>query len=284
MRVMVTGAAGQLGHDVMARLEALKMEAKGTDIADLDLTDEAATLAAIEAYRPDAVVHCAAYTAVDKAEEEREKCARINVEGTKNVARACGRTGAKLLYISTDYVFDGQGDKPFEADHPKAPINYYGLTKALGEEACQALTAKLFIVRIAWVFGLNGKNFVKTMLRLGRERKSVSVVTDQTGSPTYTKDLAELLCDMIQTERYGVYHATNEGFCSWNDFAREIMAQAGLSCRVEPVLAKDYPAQAKRPYNSRLSKDALEKAGFDRLPPWQDALARYLEELKTQEA
>ena len=282
MRVMVTGVKGQLGHDVVKRLEALGIEAKGTDIHDLDLTDREATLAMIKQYKPDAVVHCAAYTAVDLAEEEAEKCARINVEGARNVALGCRAVNAKLVYISTDYVFDGQGEEPFGEDQAQDPINVYGLTKSQGEDVSRELVDKLFIVRISWVFGLNGKNFVKTMLRLGAERERITVVCDQIGSPTYTKDLAVLLCQMIQTEKYGVYHATNEGYCSWQEFAAAIMEKAGLNCEVAPILSKDYPAKAKRPYNSRLCKDKLDREGFDRLPAWQNALDRYLAELQNQ--
>jgi len=279
VRVMVTGAAGQLGYDVIKRLNELGIEAKGTDIQDLDLTKQDEVIASIAAYKPDAVVHCAAYTAVDLAEDEREKCALINVEASRNVAMGCKHIGAKMVYISTDYVFDGQGEEPFEEESAKDPINVYGFTKSQGEDVCLELVEKLFIVRISWVFGVNGKNFVKTMLRLGAQREKLTVVCDQIGSPTYTRDLAVLLCQMIQTDKYGVYHATNEGYCSWQEFARTIMEKAGLNCQVDPILSADYPAKAKRPNNSRLSKTKLDEAGFERLPSWQDALERYLKEL-----
>jgi len=279
VRVMVTGAAGQLGYDVIKRLNELGNEAKGTDIQDLDLTKQDEVIASIAAYKPDAVVHCAAYTAVDLAEDEREKCALINVEASRNVAMGCKHIGAKMVYISTDYVFDGQGEEPFEEESAKDPINVYGFTKSQGEDVCLELVEKLFIVRISWVFGVNGKNFVKTMLRLGAQREKLTVVCDQIGSPTYTRDLAVLLCQMIQTDKYGVYHATNEGYCSWQEFARTIMEKAGLNCQVDPILSADYPAKAKRPNNSRLSKTKLDEAGFERLPSWQDALERYLKEL-----
>ena len=279
MRVMVTGAAGQLGYDVIKRLNELGNEAKGTDIQDLDLTKQEEVIASIAAYKPDAVVHCAAYTAVDLAEDEREKCALINVEASRNVAMGCKHIGAKMVYISTDYVFDGQGEEPFEEESAKDPINVYGFTKSQGEDVCLELVEKLFIVRISWVFGVNGKNFVKTMLRLGAQREKLTVVCDQIGSPTYTRDLAVLLCQMIQTDKYGVYHATNEGYCSWQEFAQTIMKKAGLNCQVDPILSADYPAKAKRPNNSRLSKTKLDEAGFERLPSWQDALERYLKEL-----
>jgi len=279
VRVMVTGAAGQLGYDVIKRLNELGIEAKGTDIQDLDLTKQDEVIASIAAYKPDAVVHCAAYTAVDLAEDEREKCALINVEASRNVAMGCKHIGAKMVYISTDYVFDGQGEEPFEEESAKDPINVYGFTKSQGEDVCLELVEKLFIVRISWVFGVNGKNFVKTMIRLGAQREKLTVVCDQIGSPTYTRDLAVLLCQMIQTDKYGVYHATNEGYCSWQEFARTIMEKAGLNCQVDPILSADYPAKAKRPNNSRLSKTKLDEAGFERLPSWQDALERYLKEL-----
>ena len=282
MRVFVTGVNGQLGHDVVKRLTEAGIEAKGSDIQDLDLTDRGAVLKTIHAYQPDAVIHCAAYTAVDLAEDEQEKCTLINVEGTRNVALACQQINAKLIYISTDYVFDGQGETPFEEDHPKAPINMYGLSKSQGEDVCRELVEKLFIVRISWVFGINGKNFVKTMLRLGEQRDKLTVVCDQIGSPTYTWDLAGLLRQMVQSDKYGVYHATNEGYCSWQEFAAMIMQMAKLNCQVLPILSKDYPSKAARPYNSRMAKGNLDKAGFPRLPSWQDALKRYLEELKEQ--
>ena len=276
MKVMVTGATGQLGREVCNCLGELGIQFKGMGRADFDLTEENATRAAILKYAPDAVIHCAAYTAVDKAETEKELCFRVNVLGTSNVAKACRELNARMMYISTDYVFDGQGEMPFETDHAKVPLNHYGLTKAMGEDEIQSRLEKYFIIRISWAFGPHGNNFVKTMLLLGQQQGSVRVVADQIGSPTYTGDLAPLLCTMVQTERYGVYHATNEGFCSWLEFASQIMAQASLPCRVEPVASADYPTTAKRPQNSRLSKRSLDEAGFVRLPAWQDALKRYL--------
>lgn len=280
MKVLVTGVAGQLGYDVMKRLAELKIEAKGVDYQDFDLTDGEAVMAAVRAYAPDAIVHSAAYTAVDKAEQEPEKCAAVNGMGTLNLVRAALAVDAKLLMISTDYVFNGEGEEPFEVNAPYNPKNVYGVSKVQGEEAVRSLMTRFFIVRTAWMFGLNGHNFVDTMLRLGAEKQEVNVVADQFGSPTYSKDLARLICDMIQTNRFGVYHATNEGFCSWAEFAAEIMRQAGLRCRVTPVATSQYPTPAKRPTNSRLSKACLDAAGFDRLPPWQDALLRYLLELQ----
>lgn len=283
MKVLVTGIAGQLGYDVMKRLVDMNIEAKGVDYQDFDLTDAEAVMDAVRSYAPDAIIHCAAYTAVDRAEQEPEKCAAVNGMGTLNLVRAALAVDAKLLYVSTDYVFNGKGDEPFEVNSPYGARNVYGLTKAQGEEAIRSLMTRYFIVRTAWVFGLNGHNFVKTMLRLGAERSEVSVVADQFGSPTYTPDLARLLCDMIVTNKFGVYHATNEGFCSWAEFAAEIMRQGERKCRVNPVTTSQYPTPAKRPANSRLSKACLDAAGFNRLPPWQGALARYLQELKTSE-
>ncbi len=276
MKILVTGAKGQLGQEICAYLAAAGIPHKGVGSSDFDLTDEAATLSAIGAYRPDGVIHCAAYTAVDKAETDKELCYRINVSGTAHVAKACKELNARMLYVSTDYVFDGQGDTPFETDAKIAPVNHYGLTKAQGEHEVASRLEKYFIVRISWVFGLHGNNFVKTMLRLGGQQESVRVVGDQAGSPTYVGDVAPLMCQMIQTEKYGVYHATNEGYCSWHEFAVEIMRQANLPCRVEMISTSEYPTAAKRPQNSRLSKLSLDAEDFERLPGWQDALGRYL--------
>ncbi len=283
MRVLVTGVAGQLGHDVVARLTQLSIENRGVDAADFDLTDASAVSDAILSYAPDCVVHCAAFTNVDRAETERELCYAVNVTGTESVARACKALHAKMIYISTDFVFDGGGEEPFAVDSPRAPVNHYGETKSLGEDRVRALIDEHFIVRTAWVFGKNGGNFVRTMLRLGAEREELRVVRDQVGSPTYTPDLARLLCDMLQTERYGTYHATNEGYCSKFAFAREIFAQSGLACRALPVLTEEFPSPAARPGNSRLDKSSLDRAGFSRLPDWRDALRRYLLELQDQQ-
>ncbi len=279
MKVLVTGVAGQLGYDCVKRLTALGIECKGVDRDDFDLTDAQAVMAYVKDYAPDAIMHCAAYTNVDKAETEPEVAADVNGGGTLNMVRAALAVDATLMYISTDYVFSGEGTEPFQVKDPIAPQNVYGLTKAQGEEAVRSLMQKFFIIRTAWVFGLNGRNFVKTMLRLGSEKEELNVVNDQFGSPTYTPDLARLMCDMIRTNHYGVYHATNEGFCSWADFAEEIMRQSGRKCRIHPVTTEEYNAPVKRPANSRLSKESLTEAGFDRLPPWQDALTRYLVEL-----
>lgn len=279
MKVLVTGAKGQLGIDVMKRLRTMRIEALGVDAEDFDLTDEEAVMQAVCNARPDAIIHCAAYTAVDKAEREPEVCCRVNGIGTLNLVRAALRVDAKLLYVSTDYVFDGNGDAAFEADDRKQPQNIYGLSKLQGEEAVRSLMTRFFIVRTSWVFGANGGNFVKTMLRLGNEKREIGVVSDQIGSPTYTPDLARLLCDMIRTNRFGIYHATNEGYCSWADLAQAVMIRAGRRCRVKPVTTAEYGSPTRRPLNSRLSKTSLDQAGFERLPDWQNALARCLNEL-----
>lgn len=283
MKVLVTGVKGQLGFDVVKRLKALNIECKGVDIEDFDLTDEAAVRKGICDYNPDAVVHCAAFTAVDKAEDARDICYNVNVSGVRNVALACKETDAKMVYISTDYVFDGQGINFFNPEDKKDPINYYGETKSLGEDEVTKLLEKYFIIRISWVFGINGGNFVKTMIRLGKERDELNVVCDQIGSPTYTKDLAVLIADMIQTDKYGIYHATNEGVCSWAEFAKQIMLDAGLDTKINFITSDKYPAKAKRPFNSRMSKNKLDENGFSRLPGWHDALKRYIDELRDNE-
>ncbi len=274
MKVIVTGAGGQLGTDVMAELKSLGYEAIPADLPELDITDKNKTVSFITENNPDAVIHCAAYTAVDNAETEREKCRLINVDGTENIAYACRLCNAKLLYLSTDYVFGGKGDIPYETDSEISPCNYYGETKLLGEEAVRK-NGKHFIVRISWVFGRNGKNFVKTMLRLSKEREEISVVNDQIGSPTYTPDLAALLCRMIATEKYGTYHATNEGYCSWAEFAAKIMELSNSKTKIIPISSAEYKSAAVRPENSRMSKASLDENGFERLPSWQDALERY---------
>ncbi len=280
MRVLVTGAKGQLGTDLMNELKKQGLEGIGVDVEEMDITDAAACQRVISGSNVDAVIHCAAYTAVDAAEDNIELCRRINSEGTRNVAQACHDAGVKMMYISTDYVFDGQGTRPWEPDDRREPLNVYGETKYEGELAVEELMDHYFIVRIAWVFGVAGKNFIKTMLRLGRERGAVSVVDDQIGSPTYTYDLARLLVDMIQTDRYGRYHATNEGLCSWYEFACEIFRQAGMDeVKVTPVTSEAFAAKAKRPFNSRMSKEKLTENGFERLPAWQDALGRFLKEI-----
>lgn len=285
MKVLVTGVGGQLGHDVMLELAARGHTGIGVDVAEMDITDEAACACVIGEAAPDAVIHCAAWTAVDAAEDSPDACRKVNAAGTENIARACRVLGCKLMYISTDYVFDGQGERPWQPDDKAAPLNVYGQTKWEGEQAVRAQVDRHFIVRIAWVFGLNGKNFVKTMLNLSKTRDQITVVCDQIGTPTYTADLARLLADMIETEKYGTYHATNEGgYISWYDFACEIFRLAGAAHMVvTPVKSSEYPAaKAKRPFNSRLDKAKLAESGFTPLPTWQDALARYLDALTRQ--
>lgn len=280
MKVFVTGVKGQLGHDVMNELTERGIQAVGVDIEEMDITDAACVARVIKEAAPDAVIHCAAYTAVDAAEENEELCRRVNAEGPRNIAMVCRELDIKMIYISTDYVFSGQGDRPWEPDDAREPQSVYGQTKYEGELAVQELLDKYFIVRIAWVFGINGKNFVKTMLKLAETHDTIRVVNDQFGSPTYTYDLAKLLADMVLTEKYGIYHATNEGSCSWYDFACAIFEEAGVSVNVVPVTTEEYGAKAKRPANSRMNKDKLAEQGFEKLPPWQDALKRYVELLQ----
>lgn len=282
MKVLVTGVKGQLGYDVVNELEKRGIEAVGVDIQEMDITDAESVDRVIKAAAPDAVIHCAAYTAVDAAQENEELCRRVNAGGTQNIARVCKELDIKMIYISTDYVFGGQGERPWEPEDEQDPQSVYGQTKYEGELAVQNLLDKYFIVRIAWVFGVNGKNFIKTMLNLAKTHDTITVVNDQFGSPTYTYDLARLLVDMVQTDKYGIYHATNEGICSWYEFACEIFRQAGLDVKVVPVTTAEYGAKAARPYNSRMSKEKLTENGFERLPSWQDALKRYLEVLATE--
>ena len=280
MKVLVTGVKGQLGYDVVNELTKRGHIAIGTDIEEMDITDAKSVDSVIKENSPDAVIHCAAYTAVDAAEDNVELCRKINAEGTQNIANVCKAMDIKMTYISTDYVFDGEGERAWEPDDERTPLNVYGQTKYEGELAVQNTLDKYFIVRIAWVFGVNGKNFIKTMLNLGKTRDSLTVVNDQFGSPTYTFDLARLLVDMIETDKYGIYHATNEGICTWYEFACEIFKQAGMNVKVSPVSAAEYPAKAKRPSNSRMSKEKLTQNGFEKLPSWQDALSRYLKEIE----
>ncbi len=276
MRFLVTGVKGQLGHDVMEELALRGHEGIGTDVEEMDITDKQAVERVMGSLRVDGVIHCAAYTAVDAAEDNEELCKRINAQGTEHIARMCRELDLPMMYISTDYVFDGEGERPWEPEDERKPLNVYGETKYLGELAVQKYLEKYYIVRIAWVFGVNGNNFIKAMLNKAKTTDKVSVVSDQTGSPTYTRDLAVLLVDMMETDRYGIYHATNEGICNWYEFAKEIFAQAGLKMEVAPISADEYPAKATRPHNSRMNKDKLDAEGFRRLPSWQDALGRYL--------
>ena len=296
MNILVTGVGGQLGYDVVKELLSRGHSPVGSDVlpalpfdlgapyVPLDITDREAVQKTIASIHPDAVIHCAAWTAVDAAEDldNQEKVFSINGAGTRYIAEACKAIGAKMLYISTDYVFDGQGEAPWQADdHRYAPLNVYGKSKLEGELAVAETLKEFFIVRIAWVFGLNGKNFIKTMLNVGKKHDTVRVVNDQIGTPTYTKDLARLLSDMIVTDKYGYYHATNEGgYISWYDFTREIYRQAGMATRVLPVTTAEYGlSKAARPFNSRLDKSKLIQNGFAPLPDWHDALGRYLREI-----
>jgi len=276
VRVLVTGARGQLGADVLKELSSRDIEHKGVDLEDFDIADKQATFDSLKKYHPDTVIHCAAYTAVDKAEDEPELCCKVNVVGTENLAQACRDANAEMIYISTDYVFSGDGNTPYETDSPKGPRSVYGKSKLAGEDAVLRHLERYYIVRISWVFGQQGNNFVKTMLNLSQTREEINVVSDQIGSPTYTVDLAVLLCDMVLSKKHGIYHATNEGYCSWAEFAQEIMRQSGSHCRVNPISSAQYHTRAERPKNSRLSKRSLDEAMFRRLPEWKDALAKYL--------
>lgn len=282
MRVLVTGVKGQLGYDVMLELAKRGYEGVGVDVEEMDITDPVAVDKVIKESKVDKVVHCAAWTAVDLAEEKEDICRKVNANGTENIAKVCKELDIPMIYFSTDYVFDGQGTRPWEPDDPVvAPLNVYGQTKYEGEQAVEKYLDKYYIVRIAWVFGVNGKNFIKTMLNLGKTHDTLTVVSDQIGTPTYTYDLAKLVVDMCEREEYGKYHVTNEGgYISWADFATEIFAQAGMDVKVVPVTTAEYGAKAVRPYNSRLEKGKLDAHGFDRLPTWQDALGRYLKEIE----
>ena len=290
MRIMVTGIKGQLGNDVLNELKIRGCSGFiGVDIDDLDITKEKDVHDFVNNYKPSVIIHNAAWTAVDKAEENKEKVYEVNALGPKYLAEAAKEVGAKMMYISTDYVFDGLGEKPFEVNDPKNGLSVYGSTKAQGEDFVTSILNEYWIIRISWVFGINGNNFVKTMLKLAKSgKKELYVVDDQIGSPTYTYDLAKLMCDMIETDKYGVYHATNEGYCSWCEFARYIFKSAGFEdIKVNAISTEEYMKlvknQAKRPLNSRLSKKSLHEAGFKRLPTWQDAVDRYTKELKERE-
>lgn len=285
MKVLVTGVKGQLGYDVVGELTKRGHEAVGVDIDEMDITNAEAVGNVIGEAAPDAVIHCAAWTAVDAAEDEENipKVRAVNVDGTRNIAEICKKLNCKMIYISTDYVFNGQGSEPWQPDcKDYAPLNVYGQSKLDGEIAVSELIEKFFIVRIAWVFGKNGANFIKTMLNIGKKYPELKVVYDQIGTPTYTYDLARLLVDMVETEKYGYYHATNEGgYISWYDFACEIFRQAGYDTKVNPVTTEEYGiSKAARPFNSRLDKSKLIENGFEPLPSWQDALARYLKEIE----
>ena len=280
MKVLVTGVGGQLGYDVIKELTKRGIDCIRADLQEFDITDYEAAHSFITAHKPDSIIHCSAYTAVDKAEDEPELCHRVNALGTENIAKICKEINAKMVYISTDYVFPGAGEDFYEVDSATSPQNIYGRTKLAGEIAVVDLLDKYFIVRSSWVFGINGSNFVKTMLKLGKEHSKINVVADQIGSPTCTADLAPLLCDMVATEKYGTYHATNEGICSWAEFAEAIFKIAKIDCKVNLIKTEDYPTRAVRPKNSRMSKKSLDAIGLKRLPSWQDALERYCKELE----
>lgn len=302
MKIFVTGVAGQLGHDVMNELEKRGLFGVGTDLApayagmqdgtavtrmpyvSLDITDPEAVSRTIREAAPDAVVHCAAWTAVDKAEECPELCRKVNADGTRNIAAICRELDIPMMYFSTDYVFNGNGTRPWEPEDAYEPLGVYGATKAEGEVAVKEALSKFFILRIAWVFGTNGKNFIRTMLRLAKTHDHLTVVSDQIGTPTYTYDLARLVVDMIGTDKYGIYHVTNEGpYLSWYEFAKAIFKTANVTTvTVSPVTSEEYGAKAKRPYNSRMDRSKLVREGFTPLPDWQDALSRYVEILKRE--
>lgn len=279
MKILVTGTTGQLGFDVVRELKERKFNVIGVSRSEMDITDEDKVREFIKNISPDAVIHCAAYTAVDKAEEDVEKCMTVNAKGTEYIANICHELGIKMMYFSTDYVFNGEGTKPWSVDDEINPLNLYGDSKYQGEIAVKNNLEKYFILRISWVFGINGKNFVKTMINLSKNHSQISVVNDQIGSPTYTRDLAKLVAYMIVTDKYGVYHVTNEGTCSWYDFAVEIFKQSNIDVNVIPVDSSEFPTVAKRPKNSRMDKSKLDENGFSRLPKWQNALQLYLKEL-----
>ena len=279
MKILVTGANGQLGFDVVKKLEQKGHQAHGTVRNDFDLTDDVDVLSYVQKLKPDVIIHCAAYTNVDQAETDRDNAYKVNALGTKYLAQAANEINAKMVYVSTDYVFDGSANEPYEVDHPTQPLGVYGETKLDGEEFLKTILERYFIVRTAWVYGANGSNFVKTMLRLGKERGEVGVVADPVGSPTYTVDLASFLVELVETEKYGVYHASNSGICSWYDFAVEIYKQAGIQVKVNRLTTDQFPRPAARPKYSVLSKKKIEEQGFTPLRPWEEALSDYLKEI-----
>jgi dTDP-4-dehydrorhamnose reductase len=280
MKFIVTGVLGQLGYDLVKQLSGQNHEVIGIDREELDITDEAAVHAFIEEAKPDAILHCAAFTNVDAAEENKDAAYAVNALGPKYLAQAASKVGAKMVYVSTDYVFNGTATDPYEVEQPTDPLGVYGETKLAGEEFVKQYLDKYFIVRTAWVYGINGHNFVKTMLRLGSERDEVGVVHDQIGSPTYTVDLAAFMIELVQSDKYGIYHATNEGVCSWYDFAVEIFKQAGLNVKVNPLTSDQFPRPAARPSYSVLSKKKIAEQGFSPLQDWKNALTQYMQELK----
>jgi dTDP-4-dehydrorhamnose reductase/dTDP-4-dehydrorhamnose 3,5-epimerase len=279
LKFMVTGVNGQLGHDVMTQLKDMDYNVIAPRRDEFDLTIIEQVKKYIIEEKPDVIIHCAAYTAVDKAEDEKDLCYSVNVEGTRAVAEAANEVNAKVVFISTDYVFDGLGQEPHSEEKEPSPINYYGYTKEQGEKIVRELIDKHFVVRTSWVYGLYGNNFVRTMLKLAESRNEINVVSDQIGAPTYTKDLAEFVVNLVQTKRYGTYHGVNEGCCSWHEFAESIFKKSGINMIVNPISTEDYPTRAKRPLNSRLSKEKTTKADLDRMPHWKNALDRFLNEL-----
>lgn len=281
MNILITGAKGQLGNDLIEELNKRNINTIALDIEEMDITNEDIVNKVLNSYIKagiDSIIHCAAYTAVDKAEDEKELAYKINTLGTKYIARFCSEKDIPLMYISTDYIFNGEGTKPWEINDKKEPLNVYGQTKYEGELFVEKLK-RFFIIRISWVFGLHGNNFIKTMLKLAQQKDELNVVDDQVGSPTYTKDLSVLLSDMILSDKYGIYHASNEGFCSWYEFAKEIFKQENINIKVNPVDSNSFITKAKRPHNSRMDKSELINNGFNLLPSWKDALKRYLDEL-----
>lgn len=278
MKFLVTGVNGQLGHDVVIKLKEISLDVIAPGREEFDLTNAEQVTSYILKEKPDVIIHCGAYTAVDKAEDERDLCYTVNVKGTKSVVEAAKEINAKVVYISTDYVFDGLGQEPHSEDKDTNPVNYYGFTKEQGEKIVKDEIDKHFIVRTSWVYGSNGNNFVKTMLKLAETKKEISVVSDQLGAPTYTKDLAEFIVSLVQTNNYGAYHGVNEGFCSWYEFTKLIFQKSGIEVEVNSISTKEYPTKAKRPLNSRLMKENTDKAGIKRLPQWEDALSRFLDE------
>lgn len=279
MKVLVTGYTGQLGFDVIRELKARNIECIGTIRNEFSLTDTEKMQAFVKAYKPDAVIHCAAYMNVNEAEDNKDLCMLVNYSSTKELAKICKEIDAKMIYISTDYVFAGSGEGFYEINNDKEPQNVYGKSKLKGELAIQKILDKYFIIRTSWLFGINGNNFIKYVLSEQKKGNKLRIVNDQIGSPTYTVDLAKLLCDMALSDKYGIYHATNEGICSWYDFACEIFKQSGIKINIEPVSSTAFPTKAKRPHNSRMSKKCLDEAGFNRLPTWQNALTKYLKEI-----
>lgn len=279
MKILVTGYTGQLGYDVVTQGRQKGLHMIGTGTKQLDITNKEAVSLYVKNVKPDAIIHCAAFTAVDKAEDDRNICENINVNGTNNLAKVAKKIDAKFIYISTDYVFNGEGESPYKEDDEPNPIGHYGKTKLAGEEVVKKTLDEYFILRISWVFGVNGNNFVKTMLRLSENHDELNIVGDQVGSPTYTSDLAKLIMEMVVSDKYGVYHASNDGFCSWADFAKEIFRQANIKVKVNSITTEDYPTKAARPRNSRMSKQKLVESGFSPLPIWQDAVDRYLKQL-----